>query len=432
MKTKKYFNWLLTGLLLVTAFVATSCKDEPYKYEIQGGEPVISYIRSPYLATSDSLMTSAYMGNTICIVGDNLRSIVELYFNDQKAVLNTSYITDHTILVDVPNSLPENPTDKIYMITSSNNTVEYDFSVIIPKPEVSSMSNEWARVGEEVTIYGDYFLDYETNPLSVTMAGGAEVTEFTSITKTAVSFIIPEGAEPGKISVTSKYGTSSSKFNYYEAGSKGAILFDFDGKYDGALAKGMGWRAGNVRNDEKSLDGGYLYLGKATVTGSDWKEDEYAFNYWPTEASNLSTIPSVATLLENTKDVTSLALKFEVQVPSASPWSSLGLQLIFTSLDYVSDSHKTNGYYGENGPCRGIWNPWAAQNSAYDTADKWVTVTMPLANFNKTHMGGASDVKFTKDLIQGFTIFLYQGGVDALEPSAPEFFIDNIRLVTIE
>ena len=124
-----------------------------------------------------------------------------------------------------------------------------------------------------------------------------------------------------------------------------------------------------------------------------------------------------------------LALKFEVQVPSESPWASLGMQLIFTSIDFVSDSHKTNGFYGNTALPRGLWIPWA-QSGSYDTADKWVTVTVPIANFNKTHMGQACDTKFSKELIKGFTIFVYQGGVEG-EPSAPEFFIDNIRLVTL-
>lgn len=429
MNTQKYFFRLLSLAALLTGLAVTACVDEPDRYQIADGEPVIHYIRSPYLATADSLITGAYMGNTIAIVGDNLRSIVKMYFNDQPAVLNTSYMTDHTILVNVPNTLPEEPTDKIYMVTSSDKTVEYAFSVLIPKPEIGSMSCEFANPGEEAVLYGDYFLDYDNAPLTITMPGGLPVTDIKSITKTAITFTIPNGAEPGKITVTSKYGSTSSPFSYHEAGSKGAMLFDFDDDGDEALPKGMGWRAGNIRNDGHSLEGGYLYLGKTTVNGDDWKEDEYCFNYWPTEESNLSTLPSVAKLLEATKDVNDLALKFEVQVPSASPWSSLGMQLIFTSLDYVSDSHKTNSYYGNDALPRGVWIPWA-QSGSYDTADKWVTVTIPIANFNKTNLSAACDTKFTADLIKGFTIFVYKGGVEGT-PSAPEFFIDNIRLVTL-
>lgn len=430
MKAKTYMSWLTAAFLALTGIATVSCEDQPDKYEIADGKPTVHYIRSPYLATADSLMTGAYMGNTICIVGDNLRSIIEMYFNDQPAVLNTSYMTDNTILVTVPNTLPVVPTDKIYMVTSGKDTVSYDFSVLIPEPDVRTMSNEFAAPGEEVTVYGDYFLDYDNAPLTITMTGGLEVTDIKSITKTAITFVIPAGAEPGKITVTSKYGSSTSRFYYHEAGSKGAMLFDFDDDGDEALAAGAGWRAGNVRKDEHSLEGGYLYLGKTTIEGSAWKEDEYAFNYWPSAESNLSTIPSVAKLLAATKDVNDLTLKFEVQIPSASPWSALGMQLMFTTLEQVSSSNSTNGYYTNADLPRGIWNAWA-QTGSYDTTDKWVTISVPIANFNKTHMGAVCDTKFTADHIKGFTIFVYQGGIEG-EPCAPEFFIDNIRLVTIE
>ena len=109
MKTRRYFNWLLVAILAVSSFTMISCKDQPDKYEVADGIPTVYYVRSPYLSQKDSLLTGAYMGNTVCLVGDNLRSIVELYFNDQKVVLNTSFITDNTLLCDVPNELPDNP-----------------------------------------------------------------------------------------------------------------------------------------------------------------------------------------------------------------------------------------------------------------------------------------------------------------------------------
>lgn len=83
-----------------------SCADEPDKYEIEGGIPTLKYIRPLTPEVSDSLLR-AYMSNSICLVGDNLRSIVAMYFNDQKAVLNTSYMTDHTVIVDVPKEVQQ-------------------------------------------------------------------------------------------------------------------------------------------------------------------------------------------------------------------------------------------------------------------------------------------------------------------------------------
>lgn len=74
-------------LLLLVAVVSggmfTSCEDEPDKYEIAEGLPTVRYVRLTDSEVADSLITGAYMSNTICLVGENLRSVYKLYFNDQ-------------------------------------------------------------------------------------------------------------------------------------------------------------------------------------------------------------------------------------------------------------------------------------------------------------------------------------------------------------
>lgn len=123
---KRYIHWFYATIIAVAGFSMTACEDEPDKYEVAGGIPTVKYVRLPVPAAADSLLTGAYMDNTICLVGDNLRSIYELYFNDQQAVLNTSYMTDHTVLVDIPGNIPSTVTDKIYMVTKSKDTIAYD------------------------------------------------------------------------------------------------------------------------------------------------------------------------------------------------------------------------------------------------------------------------------------------------------------------
>ena len=56
----------------------TACEDEPDKFELTDGNPTISYIRPQDVAAKDSLLTSAYTGSGICIVGNNLTSIKEI------------------------------------------------------------------------------------------------------------------------------------------------------------------------------------------------------------------------------------------------------------------------------------------------------------------------------------------------------------------
>ncbi|MBP8936743.1 MAG: hypothetical protein KBG68_13800, partial [Prevotella sp.] len=161
----KNIKWTLMVVLAAASIGFISCEDEPDKYETTTATPSINYIRPVDIASKDSLLTSAPMNSTICLIGNNLRSIKELDFNDQKAVLNTSYITDNTLIVTVPNTIPSTVSDKLYVITTKNDTIPYDFKVIVPAPTISSMSNEWAAANETVTITGDYFLDYSNYPL---------------------------------------------------------------------------------------------------------------------------------------------------------------------------------------------------------------------------------------------------------------------------
>lgn len=116
MKLMKYIKGLVIVGAVLSGVMMTSCEDEPDKYEIADGLPTVNYIRMTDPEVADSLITGAYMSNTICLVGENLRSVYELYFNDQKAILNTSLITDNTLIVDIPSTIPSVVTNKISLL----------------------------------------------------------------------------------------------------------------------------------------------------------------------------------------------------------------------------------------------------------------------------------------------------------------------------
>lgn len=445
MKTR-YINWFFVAALAMMGCLMTACEDQPDKYEIADGVPTLKYVRSPLPEEADSLLVGAYLGNTVCLVGDNLRSIYELYFNDQKATLNTSYMTDHTILVDIPKNIPEEVTNKIYMVTKSGAKVDFDFNVMVPAPVVSSMSCEYAPAGSEAVLYGDYFVDDPNIPLTISMPGDITVEgeQITSITKTAVKFIVPEGAVQGNIRVKSIYGTGQSVFQYKDTRN---ILFDWDGKYEGALAAGNSWNGDNEKKGQilasvPPVDGKYMVMGPATLSGGQWQTPgEYLMMYWPDPNATegcvpLYNLPQFKKMLEDYK-IEELALKFEVYVPTSNPWMAEGMQIRFTSLDEVSMSNQTQDYiwnddesHEEGKAPRGVWVPWE-ETGSYDTNNQWVTVTLKMSEFNKLVSGLASDTEFTQDRFAGLSIFLRGGGVDG-EECEPIICIDNIRVVPVE
>ena len=182
--------WAAAALVAAVSF--TACEDEPDRFRLTDGKPTVYYIRPVKAAAADSLLTSAYMGNSICLVGDNLRSVYKMLFNDQQAVLNNSYITDHTLLVDVPNEIPGEVSNMIYLINKNADTVKVDFQVLVPGPTISSMSNEFAPKGTLATLYGDYFVDDPNVPIQLWI-GDAECS-IKSFTKGAINFEVPAGA----------------------------------------------------------------------------------------------------------------------------------------------------------------------------------------------------------------------------------------------
>lgn len=438
MKTR-YINWFFVAALAMMGCLMTACEDQPDKYEIADGVPTLKYVRSPLPEEADSLLVGAYLGNTVCLVGDNLRSIYELYFNDQKATLNTSYMTDHTILVDIPKNIPEEVTNKIYMVTKSGEKVDFDFNVMVPAPVVSSMSCEYAPAGSEAVLYGDYFVDDPNVPLTISMPGDITVEgeQITSITKTAVKFIVPVGAMQGNIRVKSIYGTGQSVFQYKDTRN---ILFDWDGNYEGALAAGNSWNGDNEKKGQilpsvPSVDNNYMVLGTTFLSGGQWDTPpEYTMMYWPdlnaTEGCvPLYDLPQFKEMLED-YTIEELALKFEVYVPTSNPWMAEGMQIMFTSLDEASIQKHNNDYFYQTETPRGVWVPWE-ETGSYDTGDQWVTVTLKMSEFNKQISGVVSETELTKEKLAGLSIFLRGGGVDGKE-CEPIICMDNIRVVPVE
>lgn len=453
-------NKIYTRFMLMAAvvgFMLTACEDEPDKYESTSGTPTINYIRPVAYDSRDSLLTSASLDQTICLVGDNLRSIMELYFNDQKAVLNTSYITDHTLIVTVPGDLPSVVTDKMYMVTTGSDTLSYDFSVTIPAPTISSMSNEWAAAGEEVTITGDYFLDYDNYQLEVSFGKNYTLprSSIKTITKTAITFVMPDDAPNEKITVTSKYGSDTTPFMYMD--TRG-MLFDFDTPNDvtGTVLSNHGWHAQTVQSDDTSLSGNYLLLGGVTM-GSDggWNDGNFSFEYWPgdwADPETYSTSPRLCDVADFS-NWESKSLKFEMLIPTSNPWSAAPMQVIFAGPDKVSNGNSgvtdiygmTLGganntfFHAGDGWGRALYMPWYNSStgvSAYDTDDKWITVTIPISDFNMYWDGKAASKTFSSVTdFASLTIFVVTGSTDDVtaiptgEDCTPIIKIDNIRVV---
>lgn len=196
----KRYNILLKAIMLLTILspFLMSCEDDT------GGAPVLDRVS---LVTKDSTTNIGSRGTTYVIFGNNLGTTQEVYFNDQIATLNTTYVRNDNIIIRVPNNAPYlDASNKIRVVTKYG-TSEIAFVVEQPKAEIASFSPGVAADGSIVTIKGNYFdaavvefVDQKTG-----VATAAEIV-FASVDELQVK--VPVGTKVSYIDVTTAVGTT--------------------------------------------------------------------------------------------------------------------------------------------------------------------------------------------------------------------------------
>jgi hypothetical protein len=418
----KHILLFVIPVLLAGAFL-TSCDNDD---EVDGS-PVIRYVRVTNPNQSDSLVAGALMGNLIAIIGDNLQNTRELWFNDQRAALISTYITRTSILVNVPNIAPSEIDDKIKLVFADGSTLTYDFKVVIPPPVISSMDLEHVADGEEAVINGDYFFD--PVPVVVKFPGSnpnqmieAEVVE-TSLRQLKV--IVPEGAGSGSIEVTTNFGSTISKLHFRD---KRNIILDWDN-----FNSNGSWRSGTTRNNEHSLDGNYLML-KGVYSANAPRAEDHALGgfvmqlwggrnkQWGIDNNHPTGQRPEGALFFGEPE--NLAMKFEAKVVD---WYASYMNICWGPWNNAGNQE----YWG-NLNARAIWGPWDVDDKPYSTNGKWITVTIPMSEFKYAMGMPGSEVvytpmKFDKN-INGTLSFWVLATAKA-DNSPVEVYIDNVRIV---
>ncbi|TLV02201.1 glycan-binding surface protein [Dyadobacter luticola] len=380
MKNRYRSVFLFAVLALLAAFqISCSEKDLP-----NNGDPIIKYIRITKPESSDSLLVGAFQSNLIAIVGENLQGASEIWFNDQRAVLTPTYITNTTILVSVPAMVPKDITNKMKIMFSDGRVLEHDFEVQISEPVVASMNSEFVPTGSVATINGDFF--YE--PLTVTFAGG-KTAELVSVTDKIIQVRVPDGAVPGQVTVKTNFGETKSDFWFRDNRNIFLSSDPFTGWWNQAYVvtkPGPG--------DPVAINGNYIRV-KETISGWQWKEVAGG----PPDAMGAisKNVPDEAILKPSDYN-----LKFEVN--TLKPYNNNMLKInVGLSNDFVNDAY--------------LWAP------PYDTKGEWRTVIIPfeeiMASYEKLGVKPSVSAKGY------YTRLLFHGGGDL----NADISLDNFRVV---
>src|SRR5690606_24827401 len=136
---------IVAGLLVMTGFLG-ACQEED---EISVGPPSIERVRTTDPSTLDSALTSATLGSTLAIMGTHLLGTQQVYLNDYPLGVNTAYVTNHTVIVTVGDSVPTvasdpNVTNELRLVTRSGESV-IDFHTLPPTPQVNQVKNQYVK-----------------------------------------------------------------------------------------------------------------------------------------------------------------------------------------------------------------------------------------------------------------------------------------------
>lgn len=394
-----FFNmksFLKITLLLVLSSVVTSiisCKKDEVKPN--DGKPVIYYIRSTNPEVSDSLLVGTFMGSLIAIVGDNLGDTKQIWFNDQLATLNPTYITNKTILVNVPSTVPSTVTSKIRMVFGDGSELLHDFSINIPAPVISGTKSEYVPDGGTVILYGDFFFEPK-----VFFAEDLQA-EILSLTKTELHVKVPAGATPGNIIVKTNFGTARSSFIFRDNRN---VLLDYDGKNHET------WTAPIVNSPLEPCAGNYAFF-KHAADGPWMWTNELTMQYWaPRGRGNVPVA---------TGSINDLVLKFEANVPIE--WRDVRMEIFFAPF---AEDHGRDA----PGTVFARWKPW--KTGPYKT-EGWVTISIPLTEFKygkddaDDNENGTTSISNLNSLTN-VTMMLFG---PAAGPNPVQIAIDNVRIV---
>lgn len=387
MRTLLKYNILLIILIGMVGASSTSCEDN----DDASGTPVVHYVRVTDPNSSDSLLAGGLLGNMIAIVGENLGNAKQVCFNDQCLFLNSTYITDQTIITTIPSQAPSEVNDLLTIIFRDETVLTHPFTIEIGGPEVVAMKSEYVHTGDVAVIRGNFFFE----PMTVTFTGGVQ-GNIVSIKQSEVEVEVPEGAEPGPITVETNFGEAVSKFWFRD---NRYVFGHFEAPTDGW------WHGGQYLTpvDEiPAIDNKYIHFTGNIADAGSWLE----FYVGPASggiAEQTRNIPDDAIVNPERYD-----LKFEM-----------------LTLSPIIEGANMKIYIGNNMPDQRGSN-WYDYAIVADTQGEWQTFSIPFGDVMKQIRERTSPPLTVNVDPNGYGISFWFHESNAAMPL--DFAIDNIRV----
>lgn len=329
---------LFAGIL----FSIASCSD---KDEAVQGAPTITRVTTVLDRTT--ALPNGELNQWLIIIGNNLRGTQKVEFNDLMADHKDIYSDDTLVSVQVPRKIPGTINNKL-TVTTDHGTVTFDFPIEIPQLKNGGFEFDYVATGNTLTILGDNFdlYGFTKEGTTVTFTGGA-TAQLTEATPTALKLIVPNGAQPGKLTVKGAAPMNTSFTTSASYMDNRGILMNMDpfGGWNGAAFLSAG--------PDPAPFAGHKYFKIVKNFNGGWAWDPFMSN----------RVPIPAELQNNQANFDKYVLKFEVNA------SGNGIP---SPINFV---WQDPGY-------KDTWfDPSGKGSYPFRTDGKWVTLSCPMTAF---------------------------------------------------
>src|ERR1700754_5083994 len=214
----------ITSVHTLSKTDTTTRADTTITYDASGN-PVMTFGTAPSKVYAfDSVVTSGNLGQYYVIEGTNLGSATTVSFNGVPVYFNRAFVTDHSIVVSIPTTVPTLPpaaNDTLSVVTL-HGVVNYKFTVITPPPTVDTWSDYDFWSGSQITLTGVGF----ASVTSVALAGTTDAPSIVSQSDKQLVLQFP----------ATTVNRTSLIFSYSSAGSTVVLpstqeLIDLDNAY---------------------------------------------------------------------------------------------------------------------------------------------------------------------------------------------------------
>lgn len=337
---KNLRNIGISGLLVImlSFFFLSSCNDDN---DSASGAPVINSVTNTIDEDGNPAdlepVTMGYADNMYIIRGSGFSTVQKIYFNEMDTYFNPTLVTDTEIFVTIDRNTPYADASNQLKVVTKKGTAVFDFIVAPPAPGLHSFNPINAADGEEITIYGSFFLD------PVVKVGDVEAVVVSS-TLTQIKAILPAGSQLKKVSVTTISGTAT----YNTA--VGTAIFD-DVFYSPWTIEA--WNNHEFITDGTKSNQGLVFI-KKTMNGYDniqanWDWNDQLSNYTGIKFAIRSEQAGKLKLVFN-GDWGETRL-FETTTEWKEyryTWEQLGNPAAFQNISFQEFSGSTNTYYIDN------------------------------------------------------------------------------------